>query len=85
MLNAAQANQETALKLRKLYIDQTVQLSPPLTQALQLIEPIYSPSQPVFPKRMLTIAIALVAGLFTGILGLFVHRGWQNYTREQVR
>lgn len=54
MLNAALLKREELSKLRKLYAEQSLWLSEPLTQPAQLFEPIYSPDWVVFPKKTVT-------------------------------
>ncbi len=65
--------------LQKLYREQRVQLTEPLTQPIKLLEPIYAPEKPVSPKRLMVVAISLIGGLFIGLLALFVNRSWRGY------
>lgn len=79
MLNAALSKREEISKLRKLVVDQSVQLSEPLTQSARLLEPIYASDRAVFPKKTLTVVGGLVGGLFAGLLALFVNRSWRRF------
>lgn len=76
MLNAALSKREEISKLRKLYAEQSLQLSQPLTQSAKLFEPIYSPEREVFPKKSLTALGGLFGGLVLGGIALFVRRSW---------
>lgn len=73
MLNALSKREEVA-RLQKLLTDQKVQLSAPLTQPLQLLEPVYAPDRAVFPKKLPTLAGGLLGGLVFGGLVFFVRR-----------
>lgn len=79
MLNAALSKREEISKLRKLFIDQGVQLSEPLTQGAKLLEPIYASDRAIFPKKTLTVVGGLVGGFFAGLLALYVNRSWRRY------
>lgn len=76
LLNAALSKREEVSKLRKLYTDQSMQLTEPLTQPAKLFEPIYASDKAVFPKKTLTALGGLVGGLVLGALALFVRRSW---------
>lgn len=69
---------EELTKLKKVYQEQKVQLSAPLTQSTKLLEPIYSPSEPVYPKKSIAILIGFVIGFFVGLLSLVAYRGWHH-------
>jgi len=70
---------EELMKLQKLYREQRIQLTEPLTQPMKLLEPIYAPERAVFPKKLLTVAGGFIGGLFLGLLALFINRGWRRY------
>ena len=70
---------EELMKLQKLYREQRIQLTEPLTQPMKLLEPIYVSEKPVFPKKMITLCGGLIGGLFAGLLVLFVNRSWCRY------
>lgn len=76
MLSATLSKREEIARLRKLYTEQTLQLSEPLTQQAKLFEPIYSPDRAVFPKKTLTVLGGLIGGLVLGGIVLFMRRGW---------
>lgn len=76
LLNAALSKREEASKLRKLYMDQSMQLTEPLTQPAKLFEPIYAAERAVFPKKTLAALSGLVGGLAMGGVLLFVRRSW---------
>ncbi len=62
--------------MQKLLVEQKVQLSPPLTQPMQMLEPIYAPERPVAPKKLPVLAGGLFGGLVLGGLVFFVRRSW---------
>lgn len=76
LLNAALSKREEVSKLRKLYADQTMQLTEPLTQPAKLFEAIYASDEAVFPKKTLTALGGLVGGLVLGGLLLFGRWSW---------
>lgn len=75
MLNTL-TKREEIVRLQKLLVEQKVQLSPPLTQPMQLLEPIYAPERPVAPKKLPVLAGGLLGGLVLGGLVFFVRRSW---------
>lgn len=75
MLNAL-SKREEIVRLQKLLIEEKVQLSAPLTQPMQLLEPIYAPERPVAPKKLPVLAGGLLGGLVLGGLAFFVRRSW---------
>lgn len=75
MLNALSKREEIA-RLQKLVVDQKVQMSPPITQPMQLLEPIYVPDRAVFPKLLPVLVGGLFSGLVLGGLVFFVRRSW---------
>ena len=76
LLNAALSKREDVSKLRRLFAEQSLQLTAPMTQPTQLFEPIYASDKAVFPKKTLTVLGGLVGGLVVGGLLLFVRRSW---------
>ena len=70
------AKREEIARLQKLLIEQKVQLSAPLTQPMQLLEPIYAPERPVAPKKLPVLAGGLLGGFVLGGLAFFVRRSW---------
>lgn len=76
LLNAALSKREEISKLRKLYTEQSLMLSEPLTQPARLFEPIYASDKAVFPKKSLTALGGLIGGLVLGGVVLFVRRSW---------
>lgn len=75
MLNAL-SKREEIVRLQKLLIEQKVQLSAPLTQPMQLLEPIYAPERAVAPKKLPVLAGGLFGGLVLGGLVFFARRSW---------
>lgn len=75
ILNALSKRGEIA-QLQQLLLEQKVQLSAPLTQPLHLLEPIYIPEQPVFPKRLPAVLGGAFGGLVLGGLVFLVRRSW---------
>ena len=64
------------MRLQKLVGEQKILLSAPVTQSMQLLEPIYAPEKPVLPKKFPTLVGGLFAGLVLGGLVFFVRRSW---------
>jgi uncharacterized protein involved in exopolysaccharide biosynthesis len=64
------------VRLEKLLVEQKVQLSAPLTQPMQLLEPIYAPERAVAPKKLPMLAGGLFGGLVLGGLVFFARRSW---------
>lgn len=75
MLNAL-SKREEIVRLQKLLVEQKVQLSAPLTQPMQLLEPIYAPDKAVAPKKLPVLAGGLFGGLVLGGLVFFARRSW---------
>lgn len=67
---------EEIVRLEKQVVEQKIQLSPPLTQPMQLLEPIYAPDKAVVPKKLPVLAGGLLGGLVLGGLVFFVRRSW---------
>jgi uncharacterized protein involved in exopolysaccharide biosynthesis len=67
---------EELTKLQKLYREQRIQLTEPLTQPMKLLEPIYVPEKPVAPKKLVVIASGLTGGMLIGLLAFFANRSW---------
>jgi hypothetical protein len=65
--------------LRKLYREQGIGLSEPLTQPMKLMAPIYAPTEAVYPKIPATIFGGLIVGLTFGLVALFFYRSWHRY------
>lgn len=64
MLNAALSKRDEILKLQKLYTEQSMQLSEPLTSPAKLFEPIDASNNAVFPK----IGLSILAGALLGLI-----------------
>lgn len=64
--------------LQRLYREQRMQMTEPLTQSMKPLEPIYVPEKPVTHK-LVTVAGGLVGGLLAGLLALFVNRSLRRY------
>ena len=64
------------VRLQKLVGEQEVLLSVPVTQPMQLLEPIYAPEKPVLPKKLPALAGGLFGGIVLGGLAFFVRRSW---------
>jgi uncharacterized protein involved in exopolysaccharide biosynthesis len=79
ILNTALLKRDEIAKLRRQYIDQTLQLTPPMTQPAKLLEPIYIPQNAVFPRKLLIVMGGLLSGGFVGLLGLFLSLSWRRY------
>lgn len=75
MLNTL-SKREEIVRLQKALVEQKVQLSAPLTQPMQLLEPIYAPDKAVAPKKLPVLAGGLFGGLLFGGLVFFVRRSW---------
>lgn len=61
--------------LQKLYREQSIQLTAPLTQPMKLLGPIYTPERAVYPKKLLTLVGGMAIGLFLGFVVFFLTRG----------
>lgn len=70
---------EELMQLQRLYREQRIQLSAPLTQPVKLLEPVYAPQKAVFPKKLPTLVSGLAIGLFAGLLALYVSRSRYRY------
>lgn len=75
MLNTL-SKREEIMRLQKALMEQKVQLSAPMTQPMQLLEPIYAPEKAVAPKKLPVLAGGLFGGLVFGGLMFFVRRSW---------
>lgn len=69
---------EELLKLQKLHREQSIQLTAPLTQSMKLLEPIYAPENPIYPKKLLTLVCGVMGGLFLGLFALLINRNWRR-------
>ena len=72
----ALSKREDIVQLQRQLVDQSVQLSAPITQPVRLLEPIYAPERPVSPKKLPVLAGGLFGGLVLGGLVFFVRRSW---------
>lgn len=70
------SKQNEITDLRKSIETQTIELSPPQTQAASAITPIYAPDMRVSPKRSIAIAGGLFGGVILGVLWLLGSQGW---------
>lgn len=76
LLVLALSKRENVVRLQKLVGEQKVLLSVPVTQPMQLLEPVYAPERPVLPKKLPALAGGLFGGLVFGGLAFFVRRSW---------
>lgn len=76
LLVLALSKRENVVRLQKLVGEQKVLLSVPVTQPMQLLEPIYAPEKPILPKKVPVLAGGLFGGLVLGGLAFFVRRSW---------
>ena len=72
----ALSKREDIIQLQRQLVDQSVQLSAPITQPVRLLEPIYAPERPVAPKKLPVLAGGLFGGLVLGGLVFFARRSW---------
>lgn len=70
------SKREDIIQLQRQLVDQSVQLSAPITQPLRLLEPIYAPERSVAPKKLPVMAGGLLGGLVLGGLMFFARRSW---------
>lgn len=70
---------EELIKLQKLYREQRIKLTEPLTKPMKLLGPIYTSERPVSPRKRETVVAGLIAGLFLGLLALFIYRSRRRY------
>lgn len=84
MLGTALSKREEIARLRKVYNEQSLLLSEPMTQPVKLLEPIYTQTSPVYPKKMLSILIGLTAGIFLGALLFYGYSRHTNSTRSAI-
>lgn len=85
MLGAALSKREEIAKLTKVYNEQSLLLTEPMTQQVKLLEAIYASENPVYPKKMLVVLVALILGIMSGALIFFAHGTLQDikkYTRS---
>ncbi len=75
---------EELMKLQKLYREQRIQLTEPLTQPMKLLEPVYASERAVSPRKLQIAAGGLTGGLFVGLLALFINRSWRRYKSTQL-
>lgn len=76
LMLSALSKRDEIVRLEKLLVEQKVQLSAPLTQSMQLLEPIYAPERAVAPKKLPMLAGGLFGGLVLGGLVFFVRQSW---------
>lgn len=79
LMSAALNKKEEIARLRKSVAEQTTQLIEPFTQETRLLEPMYVPERPVFPKKIVTAAGGLVGGLVLGGLVFFMRKSWLRH------
>lgn len=66
-------------KLQKLYREQSVGLTEPLTQPMKLVEPINVPKEALSQKYLLTVVGGIIVGLIVGLAALFFNRSWHRH------
>lgn len=49
------------------------------TRQAKLVSPIYASDKPVHPKKTMSLVVALLAGLFSGLLYVIARKTWRNY------
>lgn len=76
LLVLALSKRESVVRLQKLVDEEKVLLSAPVTQPMQLLEPIYVPEKPVLPKKLPVLAAGVLGGLVLGGLAFLVRRSW---------
>lgn len=64
--------------LRNAITELEISLSPPQTQGTYLAAPVYASQQPVAPKKLLVIALALLTGVFAALLFLLGRTAWKK-------
>lgn len=74
----AESKREELLKLQKIFSDQRIRLTVPLTRRLALLEDVYMSDKPVFPKKTMTVLGGLAGGFFAGLLALFIRLSWKR-------
>lgn len=77
--DAVYSTQDEVYRLRRLFIDQTLQLTEPITQPVKLLEPIYSPDLVVYPNKWGVVLGGLIGGLLVGGIALFVGLSWRRF------
>ena len=81
---AAQNLRESLVSARRQLSEDQAKLSPPYTQGLSVLEPIYVTDTPIFTAG-LAIIIGFLAGLVLSILVLLLKRSAQSYHSEIAR
>ena len=70
-------------KLQKLYREQSVTLTEPLTQPMKLMVPIYAPTDAVPRKPLLKVFGGFVAGLIVGLVTMFFNLSWHRHVDQR--
>lgn len=81
MLETALWRQSLVMELRKAYNEQSIQLTSPMTQPTKLIEPIFVPEFPVYPKKWLFLLCGLLLGLALGGFGFYLQQSKRHCTK----
>lgn len=81
MLEMALLRQDWAMELRKAYNEQAIQLTSPMTQQTKLIEPIFVPEIPVYPKKWLFLLCGFLFGMALGGFGFYLRQSKRIFSK----
>ena len=70
-------------KLQKLYREQSVILTEPLTQPMKLVVPIYAPKDALPRKPLLKVFGGFIAGLIVGLVLMFFNLSWHRHVDQR--
>lgn len=76
------SNQKTLLNARKNIEAQEMELTPPQTQPVTAVTPIYAPDSPISPKKSFIMFGGLVAGLAISTVWLIARQVWQKIKQQ---
>lgn len=71
--------------LQKLYREQRIQLTEPLTQPMKLLGPIYGSDNAVHPNKPVAAGSGLLGGAFAGLVALLLYGSWRNSKSLRTR